>query len=595
MPNVEIDPDAPDQVLIDTDYVDRFLIKQLPGARYINTSRLWKAPLSWATCVILRGLFKEKLKIGDDLAGWAWRERKERVEEANRLRNLLKLEDDDDSPATKIIRGWRGDDGPQMRPFQEAGVRYLYAAISAGLTDPMGSGKTIQGIMLLKLLHELGESPFPCLIVAPNSVKFNWEREFEVWWPQVEVQVVHGGAGERRSQITHEADVYIINWEGLRGHSKLAGYGSYALTEAEKEPKELNAIAWSTVIADEAHRAKDPRAKQTRALWAVSRPARRRIFMTGTPIANRPDELWSPLNFMEPREWPSKTRYVDYFTNAQFNFWGGMEILGLKAETKKQLFTILDPRMRRMPKEAILPQLPPKTFVQRDVIMTPKQSRAYRAMVKQAIAEIENGTDIGSYLVGANPLTKNLRLMQLASAMLAQEDEKTWLMVEPSSKLDLLDEVIEEMDGEPLVVFAQSRQLIELAEARMAKHKVSCRLITGAISVPDRQTAVDDFQAGRVPVMLATMAAGGTGITLTAAHTMLRLQRDWSAVNNSQAEDRIHRIGSEVHDRITIIDGVAPDTVEIHQLDALAGKAQNLQEIVRDKKQLEAILLGQSI
>jgi len=654
MPTVEIDPTNPADVLIDTNYVDRFLIKQLPGASYRKEDRNWRAPLSWATCVILRGLFEKDLKIGEELASWAWRERKTRVDEANRLRNLLTLEEDDHSPVAEVIRSWRTDaSGMRLRPFQEAGVRYLYAAVAAGLTDPMGSGKTVQGVMLLRALHELGESPFPCLIVAPATVKNVWDKEFAAWWPVPTVEVIRGGAAARTAQLRSNADVVIMNWEQLRSHSKLAGYGNYALrgcvvcdpelasmvksaevhydsvsaevelyTEipeelqarlaaadkhlktmkrqsahntCEKCPRELNEIQWRTVISDEAHRAKDPRAKQTRALWAVSRPATRRIFMTGTPIANKPDDLWSPLHFMEPREWPSKSKYVDYFTNAQFNFWGGMEILGLKAEHRPQFFAILDPRMRRMPKEIILPQLPPKVYSEREVEMTPKQARAYEQLAKELLAEIETESDLTAMLTGANPLVKNMRLMQLASAMLEPTDGGDWRLIEPSSKLDMMDELVEDMEGEPLVVFAMSRQLIELASARLTKHKIDHRLITGSIPQHQRVSNIDDFQSGKVPVMLATMGAGGVGITLTAAHTMLRLQRDWSAVNNSQCEDRIHRIGSEVHDQVTIIDAITPDTVEVHQLDALAGKAANLQEIVRDKQQLAAIIRGQKI
>lgn len=688
MPRAEINPDKPQEIMIETGYQDRYLIKQLPGANWDGDRKVWKAPTSWASAVILRGLFGPELELGDEFKAWGWRERRDRVDEANRLREKLALDDDDESPAAKVIRSWRDDPellalGSTLRPFQEAGIRYLHAAIMAGLTDPMGSGKTMQGIMTIRLVHELGEQALPALIVAPNTVKTSWAKEFPKWWPSARVQLVHGGAGARREQLKAPADVYIINWEALRLHSRLAGYGSYALrschvcdpakaellknakhkvaeaghnvAEAEAEcklaeaemavdtpdvvadvvvnkitlaeaknhleafetvlaeakkhlqtterdvshgscekcPRELNEIDWRLVIADEAHRAKDPKSKQTRALWAVSRPATRRIFMTGTPIANRPDELWSPLHFMDPREWPSKSKYVDYFTNKVFNFWGGMEILGLNAETRPQFFAIVNPRMRRMPKEVILPQLPPKVPVERIVPMTPKQAKAYKQMVDEKLAELGDG-DVSQLLVGANPLTRNTRLMQLASAMLTPEGDG-YVMVEPSSKLDDLDELIEDAEGEQLVVFAMSKQLINLAAARAEKRKISFGLITGDQSVPERQQTVDEFQAGDLRMVFATTAAGGTGITLTAARTLIRLQRDWSAVNNSQAEDRIHRIGSEIHESVSIVDMVAPGTVEIHQLEALAGKHGNLQEIVRDKEALRRLLYGEQV
>lgn len=657
MPYAEINADKPQEILIETGYQDRYLIKQVPGANWDGVNKVWKAPTSWATAVILRGLFGAEMQLGDELKAWGWRERRNRIEPATSISLSMEIGDDDGSPEAKVIQTWRDTMADlKMRRFQEVDTLFMHRAQSALLSQPMGAGKTISTIGVLKLLEQLGENPFPALIVCPNSVKTSWGRELSRWAPHLRVQLVHGGAGARREQLKASADVYIMNWEALRLHSRLAGYGSYALRSChvcdpekaqllknarrkvaeaeakidvpdavvgtvidemleaalaeakkhlqvterdvshgacEKCPRELNEINWRVVIADEAHRMKDVRSKQTRALWAISRVATRRYALTGTPIANRPDELWSILHFLDPREWPSKTRYVDYFTNKVFNFWGGMEILGLNAETRDQFFAILNPRMRRMPKEIILPQLPEKIYTTRECEMTPKQARAYKQMVEEKLAEVGDG-DVSSLLVGANPLTRNTRLMQFASAMLVPDSDGGFVMTDPSSKLDVLDELIEELDGEQLVVFAMSKQLINMAAARAEKNKVSFGLITGDVPVPERAAAVEEFQAGGLRMMLATTAAGGTGITLTAAKKLIRLQRDWSAVNNSQAEDRIHRIGSEIHDSIEIIDLVTPESVEVHQLEVLAGKAENLQEIVRDKEALRRLLYGKA-
>ena len=674
MPYAEIDEEDGSQVCVTTSYADRFLIKQLPGSRWDSVRKIWTAPLAWSTCVILRGLFEADLVIGDELKVWAIRERTTRVDEATRLRDLLELEDSDDSPAAKVIRSWRGTGERTLRPFQEAGVRYLYAAVCAGLTDEMGTGKSVQAVALLRLLDELGEGPFPALIVCPNSVKNSWVKEFAMFWPDAHVQIVHGSAATRRGQLEAPADVYILNWEGLRLHSRLAGYGSYALrscrvcdqvkaetyanaaaalevaeakltapeldvpedeeidearqaeldaikaqlneeleaakarmkaadretsqSSCEKCPRELNEIPWRTVIADEGHKAKDPRSKQTRALWASSRPAVRRIFMTGTPIANRPDDFWSLLHYMEPREWQTKTKYVDYFCRSQFNFWGGIEILGLDAEHRDQFFKIVDPRTRRMLKKIVLPQLPDKIFTTRWAEMSPKQTKAYNQLVEEKIAEIggvedHEDLDMAHLLVAANALTRDLRLLQFASAYMTIDNGHA-LMDEPSNKLDVLDEIIEELEGEQLVVFAMSKQLIDLACARADKAGIKYGRITGDETIDERQAATEAFQDGRLRIMYATTGAGGVGITLTAAKYLVRLQRDWSAVNNQQSVDRVHRIGSEIHDFIGIIDIVAPGTVEEHQIEVLEGKAENLEEIVRDRKALAKLLKGGS-
>jgi len=175
--------------------------------------------------------------------------------------------------------------------------------------------------------------------------------------------------------------------------------------------------------------------------------------------------------------------------------------------------------------------------------------------------------------------------------------------MDPSNKIDDLMLIFEELEGEKVVVFAQSKQLINLAAARLDRYNQAARRantellnyarITGDESEAVRQANMDEFQSARtVNIVLATTAAGGTGITLTASNVMVRMQRDWSSVNNAQAEDRIHRIGSEIHREVRIIDQITPDTIEETQLDILAGKYGNLQEILRDKKTMAKLLAG---
>jgi SNF2 family DNA or RNA helicase len=148
-------------------------------------------------------------------------------------------------------------------------------------------------------------------------------------------------------------------------------------------------------------------------------------------------------------------------------------------------------------------------------------------------------------------------------------------------------EVLEELGNEPLVVFAQSRKLIMLAAQKLTDLRVSHRLLVGGLTVDEREVAVCDFQEGRARVILLT-SAGGEGITLTRASHMLFLQRSWSMLANKQAEDRVHRIGSEIHETVHIIDLIAPGTVEEGQIDSLHMKFERLQQIVRDKEILRA-------
>lgn len=588
MPHVEISEKRDGRVEIDTNYVDRFLIKELPGANYDGTS--WHAPCTWATCVILRGLFGDDLSIGPNLHAWAWNEYKTRVEPAMKLRLAVEIpEEFMDTPAAKVITSWRGTRVKDLRKFQEAGVLYLYYAISAGLLDPMGSGKTTQGIHLLRLLHDLGEDPYPTLVVAPNTVKAVWRDEFELWNPEVKVVIVSGHAGERRRLLAEPADVYVVNWESLRAHSRLEKYGSYALSEAEKTPKELNLINWHVVLADEAHRAKDPKSKQTRALWAVSRQSPRSLWMTGTPFDSHLGELWSPLHYMAPHEWPAKTRYLDRFTETSFNMWGGMEVLGIKAENREEFFKILDPRIRRLPKSVILPELPPLCYLpHRLVDMSAKQAKAYRQMVDHMMTELDDG----SLLTASNPLTRQTRLLQFASAYSELVDDNV-RMTMPSNKVEFTADTIEELETEQLVFFAVSPQLITLIEDRLTKMKVSYGLVVSSMSVDERANSTKRFQAGDFQVMLATTGVGGEGITLTASSILIRLQRSWKNIHNLQTVDRVHRIGSEIHEQVRILDAISTGTAEVAQMPVLAGKFGRLQEVVRDRETMIAIMRGE--
>jgi SNF2 family DNA or RNA helicase len=161
-------------------------------------------------------------------------------------------------------------------------------------------------------------------------------------------------------------------------------------------------------------------------------------------------------------------------------------------------------------------------------------------------------------------------------------------MIEPSSKVDALIDILEELGDKPVLVSAAHRQLIDLAATRLTKLKIQHGLVVGGQQAFDRQATVRDFQDGKLRVLLFTLAAGGTGLTLTRADTQVRLQRSWSMIDNLQGAGRNHRIGSEQHKSIHYIDVVAKNTVEEVQLERLSDKLERLEEINRDRARLEA-------
>lgn len=592
--DVELNADG-DYIAINADWRFKELCKSIPGAKYDSKTQMWKVPTSWSACLALRSTFRDDLVIGDKLAEWANTERATRIDPAVALRDVEDYPEDETNS--------------DLFPHQRAGVKFLATAKRALLADEPGLGKTAQAIRGLKEIQSNGEEVFPALIVCPSTLKQNWKREFEKWWPEVDVQVVSGSAVQRRKQLSNdEADVFVINWESLRSHSRLSGYGSVALarcndcgghdskvseTRCEAHVRELNEIDFKAVVADEIHRSKDPKSKQTRALWAATGDAPIRFALTGTPIANNVLDLWSILHWISPEDWPSKTRWIDRMVNTMLNAFGGMMVLGLKPHMEAEFNTALNPHMRRMLKARVLPWLPEMVFERRDVEMSTKQKKAYTQMRDLMLAELEDGGAV----VAPSVLTQTTRLHQFASSyaeMVVDEatGEEKAVLIEPSCKVDALMSDIKNGDfgDDSVAVTAVSRQLIELLSARLTKEGIEHGLITGAQTEEERQRAIDDFQSGKIKWILFTVQAGGVGVTLTAARQLVMLQRPWSLVDYKQALDRVHRIGSEIHDSILVIDYVTEGTIEERVLQVLDSKSENFEQIVHDKSRLLDLL-----
>lgn len=598
----ELDPDLPEKIKLHAEFRYKELIKTLPGSKYPNPKYgdAWRIPLTWQGCLALRTTFGADLELGPKLTAWAQEYRTQVIDPAMSMREQL------DS-----------DGYPELFPFQRAGVKFMATTGRALLTDGLGAGKTRQALSVLRYLYEQGQNPFPALVVAPNSTLISWGREAEEVWPGLKVNIIKGSMAKRRKLIEEKAHIYVINWEGIRAHSRLAPYGSIALKKCEacggadpdvKESacqahlREFNKVDFNTVIADEVHRAADPTSQQTRALKAATGDAKFRFGLSGTPIGSHPGDLWSPLNWMLPEAYPSRTKYVDRFLDVSFNAWGQPSVIGVKAHMKPEFFAGLDPHLRHMPKEIVLPFLPPVIRERRDVEMSPKQRKAYNQMRDQMVAELDNH----ELLITTSPLTKMTRMLQFSSSYAEVElvdvidketgEKKTQQNVklsDPSCKLDAFIDDMNDFGEESVIVFAVSRQLIEMLSARLDKLKVPHGLITGAQTVEERQEHMDAFQRGDIKYILCTIAAGGTGITLTKGSIMAFLQRSWSMIENTQAEGRGHRIGSQIHDFIRIIDYVSIDSAEEAVHEANEHKSNQLEGILRSKDLMKKWLQGE--
>lgn len=562
------------RIVLQSSYSDKDRIRTIPGARWSKDTGRWSIPLSWAAAKQLRSTFGSRLVIGEALLAWGKNEYESRVLPSIQIREQL------DYPI--------GID--KLLPFQRAGVMFLLTAEQAILSDPTGAGKTVQAITAMRMVDAV-----PALVICPASVQMSWKREVEKWWPDTPVFIVEGTAAQREKILKQAADspscVVIAKWEVVRLHSRLAPYGSIALTASERIPGWLNNIPFKTVIADEAHRLKDPKSKQTRATWAIAQnpTVKYRWALTATPLTNAPDTMWPILHFINEYEWPAKSQFIDRYCLHGFNPWGAIEVFGIRPEMEEEFFSIFDPRFRRMPKSVVLPQLPPIQRVRRYVDMGKVQRKAYDQMAQNLVSLTPNG----DMVIATNPISQLTRLVQYSSAT-CEIIEGEVRLTDPSCKLDQLMIDLDDYlsDGEGVVVFAQSRQLIEMAAQRLDKAKIKHAVVKGGQHAVERQGAIDAFQSGEVDIILVVVAAGGTGITLTRGRIGIFLQRSWSQVEMLQAEGRIHRIGSEQHDSVVIVDYIANGTIEEHQLDVLEGKEVRLEEIVRDKQTIKRLLEG---
>lgn len=620
MANAELDADV-GVVRLQTSWNQKELIKKVPGARWDATAKNWTVPASWASLVTLRGVLGDALVPTDALAAWSWELYRDRVEPAIQLREAMELPEDG-SRDVALVRSWERTDGPSLYPFQQAGALFMLRSGSGLLGDEMGSGKTPQTLSMIRAHDELDGTGLPALVITPNSVKHHWANEAARWCPRATPYVVDGSAAARRkvlkAALKDPTALVVINVEAARLFSRLAAYGSVRLarcrdcdprtgsegltaSRCEVHRKELNEFEFRTVVLDEAHRVKDPKAKQTRAIWHLmhSPSVRWRWALTGTPIANHPGDLWSIMHAVAPEDFPTRSSYVDRFCLMSWNAFGGMDVVGIRPDTRDEFFKLLDPRFRRMLKAIVLPQLPPKIREVRYVDMPTAQARAYRELATTLRTRLADG----ELLLAQNQLVVKTRLMQFAAASVTVEkpdadDVASWRVAlrEPSAKLDVLEEVLDELGvsspdftGAPVLVAAEHLDLIELICGRLAKLGVRHAKITGEVAPVDRQRALEDLNARRIRVLVFTGKAGGVGLNMSAADTLINVQRSWSLVDERQKEDRNHRVGSEVHDSVRIVDVVTRDTVEQDQVRRLHEKLLRLDEITRDRATLHRL------
>lgn len=594
----EISTNDPTRIVVDVPYVLKDALKEVPGWKWDSDDdpRKWTVPRSWTACLALKDEFPQ-LDIGPSLREWAVATGKtKRWLRLNRLN--IDLNPDDEALNQLVAR----DEFKWLYPHQRVDALAIHqSGGSYLLMNDVGTGKTASALTALRLREiydeEDGpEGPFPALIVAPKSMLRTWEREIrkafpEAWGPdQRSVSIVDGTPATVRKALEPGFDFYIIGWELLRRYSRIAAYGSTPIPAGANVEKELNALGISTIVGDEIHRITDPTSQRSRAFKYLAHHANYRIGLTGTPIQEGAIDPWHLLHCIFPAEYPTKTSYVSRYLIEEFGEWGERIIGGINPTREEEFRKNFEAVTRRMTTD-IIPGLPPVIPSTRWVVLPPKHRKAYNQMKNNLIAEIEGGT-----LTAANQLVKAGRLVQLANSYgsLTVDPEtgaERFTMTDESPKLDAFMDDIEngDYDGHQVVVYSESKQLLRFLAGRMDKRFHDAYVsITGDVTGDDRQRAMDIFQAGGAQFCLLTKA-GGEGITLTAADTLVRLVRPWSYRTDVQVAARVRRIGSQIHEVINHIDYLVEDTIDVEIVLRLYTKGIAAEDVLRDGELLEML------
>ena len=477
-----------------------------------------------------------------------------------------------------------GNGAKWPRPYQIDGAQQI-GSTDCGflLFDDPGVGKSCTTILGLKIRLLLGIELWPMIIICPSwEVNDVWAREIGLWAPEWQEPVTYGGP--KRAE---KAGAKIL----------LTTYAT-AMLDGEGPKSPLVKLKAKTVVADEAHYLRNIQAKRTGAVQRIAAKAGTFVALTGTPVTRDTGDIFPIMAAMDPQSYPSRERFVKRYLQTSDSEYGE-KIEGLAQLAEPEFRTVLQGQYRRAAKADVLSQLPPKVYSIRRVELPAEWRRAYDGIEQEMLAELPDGGE----LPVMSTLAQITRMGQLASSAfdvaVTVEVNELGLEVKhyevtlkaPSWKADALLGILAERPGQPVAVFANSRQLIDITGAQCEKAGYRCGYITGGQGKVSRHDDIDSFQDGKLDVILCTAGAGGLGITLTAAGTVVMLQRSWSLDLSLQPEDRAHRMGNE-HEFVEIIDIVARDTVDSRVRTLMREKGHQLGQLVRDPRLVRELLGG---
>jgi SNF2 family DNA or RNA helicase len=437
-------------------------------------------------------------------------------------------------------------DSVDFYQHQVDGVRLGNRMASFILADEMGLGKSLTAATVAAVDFERGYAA-RVLIICPSFLKWNWAEELDRM-TNFTYTIYHGTPKERsKIRDDFDSDILITNYEQIVN---------------DFEP--INAMSWDIVIVDEAHFIKSKSSKRSKAIRQLKRG--RMFLLTGSPMLNRPDELWALLNACDPNRFARYYPFVNRF--CVMGGWQSKQIVG--AKNKDELRGLLSEYMiRRLKKDCL--DLPDKQVIPIIVELHPAQRKIYDQMDAELRLEIPGDPDP---MEAENILVKMLRLKQICAtpASIGLPDD--------SYKLDKAMEMIVEFttdpdDRSPVVVFTQFRAVQTAMGSRLDAAGVPYWVMNGDTPKDKRIALVNEWAAHPQPGVIMIMLQMGVGLNLTAANKAIFIDRLYVPKLNEQAEDRIHRIGADLTKPVQVFNIVAKNTVE-----------ERIEQILKAKRKL---------
>jgi SNF2 family DNA or RNA helicase len=403
-----------------------------------------------------------------------------------------------------------GTFGDVLRSYQRDGINWLNQLSSNGLAgilaDEMGLGKTLQA------LGFMSQKEGPKLVVCPASLTLNWQREAERFTPELRPELLSEVTPGILPTLFTEPRLFVTSYGLLRRDIEL-----------------LRQIRFGVVVLDEAQHIKNPDSQSAKATFRLQADAK--IALTGTPIENGVRDIWSIMNFLMPGYLGRREDFRERFEIPMQNRSNGPE--------QTRLVRRLSPFILRRTKAQVAKELPEKIEQLSFVELSAKQKVMYHALLsaaRQTLSDSKKHSKGGKMAV----FTALLRLRQVCCDLRLTNEEST---AADSAKLELLEELLQDAiaDGHHVLVFSQFASMLGLIRETLKEDGIDHCYLDG--STRERQREVDRFQTGEVPVFLISLKAGGVGLNLTAADTVIHYDPWWNPAVEAQATDRAHRIG----------------------------------------------------